>query len=61
MKEIVNKFSLARDKLMPAMDNLDLHIFFFGLFTKNNEIIQKFKETEDSRYIYQNEIDKACF
>ena len=23
--------------------------------------IQKFKETEDSRYIYQNELDKACF
>ena len=23
--------------------------------------IQKFKETGDSRYIYQNELDKACF
>ena len=22
---------------------------------------QKFKETEDLRYIYQNELDKACF
>ena len=30
-------------------------------FTKNNERIQKFKETEYSRYIYQNELDKACF
>ena len=30
-------------------------------FTKNNERIQKFKETGDSRYIYQNELDKACF
>ena len=29
-------------------------------FTKNKEKIQKFKET-DSRYIYQNELDKACF
>ena len=30
-------------------------------FTKNKEIIQKFKETGDSRYNYQNELDKACF
>ena len=35
-----------------------------GPFTKknlNNTRIQKFKETGDSRYIYQNELDKACF
>ena len=25
------------------------------------EWIQEFKETGDSRYIYQNELDKACF
>ena len=31
-----------------------------GSFTKNKEIIQKFKETGDSRYIYQNKQDKAC-
>ena len=30
-------------------------------FTKNKERIQKFKETGYSRYIYQNELDKACF
>ena len=23
--------------------------------------MQKFKETGDSRYIYQNKLDKACF
>ena len=32
-----------------------------GPFTRNKERIQKFKETGDSRYIYQNELDKACF
>ena len=32
-----------------------------GPFTKNKERIKKFKETGDSRYIYQNELDKACF
>ena len=30
-------------------------------FTKNKERIQNFKEMEDSRYIYQNKLDKACF
>ena len=28
---------------------------------KNKERIQKFRETVHSRYIYQNEPDKACF
>ena len=30
-------------------------------FTKNKERIQKLKETGDSRYIFQNELDKVCF
>ena len=30
-------------------------------FTKNKERIQSFKETKDSKYIYQNVSDKACF
>ena len=33
----------------------------YGPFTKNKERTQKFKETGDSRYIYQNELDKAYF
>ena len=28
---------------------------------KHKEKIKKIKETADSRYIYQNELDKACF
>ena len=32
-----------------------------GPFSKNKERIQKFKETEDSGYIYQNELHKGCF
>ena len=62
MNEIVNMFLLAGDRFMP-----DMHLrqpgFRFsacGLFTKNNERIQKFKETGDSRYIYQNELAETC-
>ena len=32
-----------------------------GPFTKSNERIQKFKKTGKLRYIYKNELDKACF
>ena len=30
-------------------------------FTKNEERIQKFKDTGDTNYIYKNELDKTCF
>ena len=30
-------------------------------FTKNKERIRKFKETGDTKYIYRNELDRACF
>ena len=32
-----------------------------GPFTKNRESIQKFKKAGDLNYIYNNELDKACF
>ena len=32
-----------------------------GSFTKTKQSIQKFKQTEDTKYIYRNETDKACF
>ena len=63
MNEIVNQFLLAGRKSMPEM-HLKQPIFTYsacGSFTKNKERIQKFKETGDSRYIYENELDKACF
>ena len=32
-----------------------------GPFSKTKERTQKFKQTGDSRYVYKNELDKACF
>ena len=63
MNEIVNKFLLAGDKFMPQMHSRQpgFTCSAGGPFTKNKEPIQKFKETADSRYIYQNELVKACF
>ena len=34
---------------------------FCGPFTKNKQRIQRFMETGDTKYIYRNELDKACF
>ena len=49
MNERVNKFLLAGYKFMPEM-----HL------RQQQGILQKFKEIEDSQYIYQNQLDKAC-
>ena len=61
MNEIVNTFLLAGDKFMPEIHLKQPGFTYSGSFTKNKEIIQKFKETGDTRYIYKNELDKACF
>ena len=63
MNEIVNKFLLARDKFMPGIHLRESASTYnaCGQFTKNKERTQKFKERGDLRYIYQNELDKACF
>ena len=42
-------------------DNQGLPIVLVDHLRKNKERIQKFKQTGDSRYIYKNELDKACF
>ena len=63
MNEIVNTFLLAGNKFIPEM-HLRQPVFTYSLcgpFTENKEKIKKFKETRDSRYIYQNKLDKACF
>ena len=63
MNEIVNKFLLGGDKFVSEMHlkQPGFTCSACGPFTKNKERIQKFKETGDSRYIYKNELDKACF
>ena len=62
MNEIVTKVLLAGNKFMPEM-HLTQPRFTYnaqGPFAKTKERIQKFKETGYSRYIYQNELGKAC-
>ena len=63
MNEIVNKFLLTGNKFMPEM-HLKQPGFTYSAcdpFTKHKERIKKFPQTGDTRYIYKNELDKACF
>ena len=63
MNNIINKFLLAGDKFMPEMHLRQLRFVYSacGFFTRHKERIKEFKRTGDTRYIYRNELDKACF
>ena len=63
MNEIANNFELAVDQFIPEMLFRQPGFTYSvgGPFSKNKQRIQKFKETGDLRYIYQNELDQACF
>ena len=61
--ENVNKFLLVGDKYMPEM-HLNQPGFTYSVcdpFPKNKERIGKFMQTENTDFIYKNELDKACF
>ena len=62
MNEIINKVLVAGDKFMSEMHIIQPGFTYSGCgpFTKNKKST-KFKETGDSEYTYQNELDKACF
>ena len=59
MNKIIYKFLLAADKFIPEMHLRHTRFTYGGCgpFTKNKERIKKFKETGDSKYIYQNKLD----
>ena len=68
MNEIVNKFLLVGDKIMPEMHLKQLGFAYstyknlqYSPFTKNKEGIEKFMQTGNTKLIYENETDKACF
>ena len=63
MKNVISKYLLAGDKFMPEM-HLRQPKFAYGAcgsFTRHKERIKEFKQTGNTRYIYRNKLDKACF
>ena len=63
MNSIINKFLLAGNKFMPEMHLRQPQFVYSacGPFTRHKQRIKKFKQTGDTRYIYRNDLDKACF
>ena len=63
MNNVINKFLLAGDKFLPEIHLRQLQFVYSacGPFTRHKERIKNFKQTGGTRYIYRNELDKACF
>ena len=63
MNNVINKLLLAGDKFMPEMHLRPPRFVYSacGPFTRHKERIKEFKRTGDTRYIYRNKLDKACF
>ena len=62
-KEVINKFLLAGYKCMSEIYSRQHGLTYSssGTFIKKKERRKELKETRDLRYIYQNELGKACF
>ena len=63
MNDIVNEFLLAGDKFIPEIHLRQPQFTYSacGPFSKNKQRIKKFKQNGDTKYIYRNELDQACF
>ena len=63
MNNVINKFLLAGDKFMPEMHLIQPQFVYSacGPFTRHKERIKEFKRIGDTRLLYRNELDKACF
>ena len=63
MNEIVNNFFLWVIHFVPEMHLKQPGFTYSSCIpvTKNKERIEKFMQTEDTNFIYKNELDKACF
>ena len=63
MNEIINKFLMVGDTFMPEMYLRQPRFTYSacGSFTKNKERIEKFMKSGNTDFIYENELDKACF
>ena len=63
MNNIINKCLLVGDKFMPEMHLRQPQFVYSacGPFTRHKERIKEFKCTSDTRLLYRNELDKACF
>ena len=63
MNKIINTFLLTVQKFIPEL-LLKQPEFTYNAcrpFKKHRERIQKFRETDNLKHLYRNELEKACF
>ena len=63
MNKIVNNFLLTGDMFMSRLHLRQPRFTYsaYGPFTKHRDRIRKFRETGSLKYLFRNELDKACF
>ena len=63
MNKIVNNFLLTGDMFMSLLHLRQPRFTYsaYGPFTKHRDRIRKFREIGSLKYLYRNELDKACF
>ena len=63
MNNIINTFLLVGETFMPEMHLRQPQFVYSacGTFARHKERIKEFKRTGDTRLLYRNELDKACF
>ena len=63
MNKIVNNFLLTGDMFMSRLHLRQPRFTYsaYGPFTKHRDRIRKFREIGSLKYLYRNELDKACF
>ena len=63
MNKFIDKFLLTGDKFISEL-HLKQTTFTYSAcrpFTKHREGIQKFRQTDNLKHLYRNELDEACF
>ena len=58
---ILKKMSVLRKRKGSMIRQFGFTYSAYGPFANKKEKVRKVKETTNSRYIYQNQLDKACF
>ena len=63
MNKISKKFLLTGDKFMSELHLKQPGFTYraYGSFSKHRERIQRFREADNLKHLYRNELCKACF
>ena len=63
MNKIIHKLLFTGDKFMSELHLKEPRFTYSSCrpFTEHREKVQRFRETDNLKYLYRNKLDKACF